>query len=71
MPPATRPARECTSGVPAAEYALDGGPGRRTGAFSACVRTTLETGRGPDGNRHSSRIGRAESVLIPRGQSGR
>jgi hypothetical protein len=34
------------------------------------VRTSLETGRGPDGNRYSSRTRRAEPVLIPRPHAG-
>jgi alkylation response protein AidB-like acyl-CoA dehydrogenase len=35
------------------------------------IRSALETRRGPDGNRHSSRTGHAESVLIPRPREGR
>jgi hypothetical protein len=52
----------CTCGVGCRRQ-----PWKRTSTFSACVRTTIETGRGPTRNRHSSRTGRAESVLIPRG----
>jgi hypothetical protein len=47
------------------------GIGHVHGAFSACVRTILENGRGPNGNRHSPRRTGAESVLIPRPTAGR
>ncbi len=39
-------------------------------ANSPYVRTRTEAGRGPTQNRDSSRTGRAESVLIPRGPAG-
>ena len=39
-------------------------------ASSDCVRTTRESGRGPNGNRHSPLTTGAESVLIPRSPAG-
>jgi hypothetical protein len=56
-------------------YLRRSSPPRGQSLGSRCVltrvRTTLETGRGPDGNRHSSRTPCAESVLMPRPHAGR